>query len=249
MELLAYLREKFIKENIGKEKDDFVQLAVELAYADMSRHATGHREEIKEDCITWLVEEIKKYPDNESSFDAWHETKCTALRNELTSSAETHHCSFKGTIGRAQKIINMTFKYLLVLDDEKYKSIKNKLHMALDSYTLNWYKSIKPKNQKAIDSWSKLDNYGDYYAIQKTIRDSISKGCCYNAGFTVGKTNYNNYKEIELPNNVFEAEFIIWEGEKNKEVYKNTIKALTDYNKDKWFIGEIFDEQLKTLLK
>ena len=251
--LIKDLKEKFRDENIKSQDKDNVRLAVTLAYADMSRHANGHREVIKNECVEWLIEEINKYPDNKPSFDAWHKTKCKALKDKLTSSAETHNCSFKGTIGRAQKVINMTFKYLLVLEDKKYNSIKNDLHMALDSYTLNWYKSIKPKNQKAIDSWSKLDNYEDYYAIQKTIRDSISEGSNYNAGFISEinnkKEEYNACKQIKLPNNVFEAEFIIWEGEKNKEAYKNTIKTLINYSKDKWFISKDLYEKLQTFLE
>ncbi len=255
-DLIKDLKEKFRDENIKPHDKENVQLAVGLAYADMSRHANGHREEIKNDCVEWLIKEIEKYPDNESSFDAWHETKCKALKNELTNSSKTHKCSFKGTIGRAQKVINMTFKYLLFLDDKKYDSIKNRLHMALDSYTLKWYNRIKSDEQKAFDSWNKINDYTDYKNIQDTIKKYLSNDDTdhfYDASFTVKANNktikFNDDRQILLPNNAFEAEFIIWEGEKKKEEYKNVIKTLINYKKDKWFIDEKLDKGLKEKLK
>lgn len=76
--------------------------------------------------------------------------------------------------GKAQKIINMAFKYLSTCTNaQKYDDRFSECHMALDSYILNWYyKEVSPKSQKK--RWSSL-NEEEYYEIQKNIREYLIK--------------------------------------------------------------------------
>jgi len=143
----------------------------------------------------------------------------------------------------------MTFKYLLLLDKcERYDSIKDELHMVLDKYTLNWYNSLP--NVDIVKEWSKINKYEDYWNIQKNIKTTITSksGCSYCLSFKNKKTNtfLNDKKEIRLPNNIFDAEYIIWEGEKNKEKYSSIVTELSKYfcegkDKDNWFINDTLE--------
>ena len=74
------------------------------------------------------------------------------------------------TYGRAQKVLNMTFKYLYCTDAFKreIKLLTPYLHMTLDGYTLRWYKDIvidyinkncqEKIKKNMISEWSKMDN-------------------------------------------------------------------------------------------
>lgn len=78
------------------------------------------------------------------------------------------------TYGLAQKIVNMTFKYLYLFDDkEKYESIFKQCHMPLDSYILDYLRSgvdaeWKVDAIKSDDKWSKLEEE-DYTRISESI--------------------------------------------------------------------------------
>lgn len=65
-----------------------------------------------------------------------------------------------GAYGKAQKIINMTFKYLYCFYHTKkeYEAHFNYCHMPLDSYTLEWFKRTTSMKLtiKKMESWSKV---------------------------------------------------------------------------------------------
>ncbi len=235
MNQLELLREKFkseaIKGKIGKKK------AIELAYADMSRRAQGHTSDMKSDCVEWLLSEVFNEPlklDSEDAFNKWHEDICEELKKR--------HGGF-GRIGRSQKVINMAFKYLSYVEDEDMDFLKY-CHMTLDSYTLNWYKRICSNPPKNIE-WSKIDNYKEYRAIQDSIRKHLENSPEY-----IIRIGDKETSPITLPATPFEAEFIIWEGEKINERYNNLIKELNNYQSkykdaDKWLIDGLFNDFLK----
>ncbi len=99
--------------------------------------------------------------------------------------------------GKAQKIVNMTFKYLMLFQnagDEKYSSLFEKCHMPVDSFIVSYM-----KKQKIIDAdivWSNLDK--DEY---NTLYTQIKRHCEENSNLT-GKPLYDD--------------FIIW-GQAHKE--------------------------------
>ena len=229
-ELQDRFKEEIFKGIKTKEK------ALEKAYADMSRRATGHKSSMKEKCISWLLHEDVFSGaiscQSQEEFDSWHEQVCLKLK-EL-------HGKF-GTIGRSQKVINMGFKYLSCIDNT-YNSILPFCHMTLDGYTLNWYKSI---GGQWIE-WSKIDDYGEYMKIQKDIRDYLRTNHIYSINIEE-KTS----RQIAISKIPFEAEFVIWEGEIINAKYNDLIKRLKKYaskdmQRDKWLIDDIFDNYLKT---
>ena len=232
--LVKRFYEKNFKGELTKKK------AIELAYADMSRRATGHTKQMKNVCVKCLVEEVFDKPftfKSQEEFDDWHKKICEKLSEKLNTVNESF-----GRVGRAQKVINMAFKYLSYVDDT-YDKVLPYCHMTLDSYTLEWYKSIN-KKWKRIE-WSKIDNYDDYYSIQDYIRKYLDRGNVQYCICVGEKTT----EKINLPNSPFEAEYIIWEGEKINSRYSELTKSLktyrdTDRKNDEWLIGNLFDEVL-----
>ena len=212
--------------------------ALEKAYADMSRRATGHKSHLKETCINWLLNEvfIENFSfDSQEAFNVWHKNTCLGLKSKMGSF---------GTIGRAQKVINMAFKYLSCLDgaynEERFNQVFQFCHMTLDGYTLNWYETFG--DLRVI--WSKIDDYDEYARIKEEIREHLSECCEYSI-----KIGERTTQSIEVSATPFLAEFIIWEGEIINSKYNSLIKQLNEYNnggkdKDAWLVGDLMDSYL-----
>ena len=159
-----------MKERFGKafnNEERTVKEALDLAYADMSRRAQNHKDTNKSASIGYLLEEgspflkvingEKTFKD-QKEFDDWHQGICETLKERMTRNL------FEGTIGKAQKVINMAFKYLMYTD-KTCTEIHDYCHMTLDSYTLAWYKRVTEK--KGSCTWSKIDDYDKYLLIKK----------------------------------------------------------------------------------
>ena len=235
------------KEFRGKEKRT-KDAAIELAYADMSRRQRGHTPAMKEECIKYLEGVFEKSSEMDN-FNKWHKDQCDALIRIWN-----HHKDGFGTIGKAQKVLNMAFKYLSCITTD-YDHLLPCCHMTLDSYTLDWYKRVvmpwvkddKNRGQKDVKflcEWSKIQNYDNYYML---IQDNI-KEFLENATYSV-KIGDNETKLIHLPKERIYAEFVIWKGEKIKKRYANLIEDMDSYlnenrHSDSWLIGTLFDKYL-----
>ena len=147
------------------------------------------------------------------------------------------------TYGQAQKVINMTFKYLYCLDDKKqYKEdIFDKCHMPLDSFTLAWYKrnilkktDAKDYQIKSEDSWSKLEKE-KYTHIQKLIKKRVEEGLKI-------KINGSN---IPLPKAPLDAEFVIWQEEIMNQAVTNFNKTVYKSLNKKYSKKDDYREMLK----
>lgn len=128
--------------------------------------------------LKWLQTEFEKYLNSDincqKDFDEWHKALCQELtariNNEVLFGYKPIH------MGKAQKIINMSFKYLSSLDGaEKYEHYFEYCHIPLDDNILNWYYSNIAKD--VVNSkrkiWSNLE-YEDYIIIQEDFRDYCS---------------------------------------------------------------------------
>ena len=156
MPLLDDLILRFSKTTTKFNPSKVLECAIEKAHADMSRRATGHKPEIQAESIAWLKNRFTTNSPfvltNQTDFDNWHHTTCEDYRNHMNSKG----FSFVMTYGRAQKVLNMTFKYLYCTSAYKadVENIISYLHMTLDGYTLRWYKEVvikyindnRPKN-------------------------------------------------------------------------------------------------------
>ena len=250
------LKNRF-RDRVFKGKTPETRAAIELAYADMSRRQNGHLPAMKEACINWLVNNVFTGKIQFSDYDTWHETQC----NELIKIWNDIKPNF-GTVGKAQKVLNMAFKYLSCITED-YNAILQYCHMTLDSYTLAWYKAVvMPWAQKngrpdveSLVEWSKIKSYGDYKLIQKNIRDYLSTGAVYSI-----KINKKSTKVLSLPIVPIDAEFVVWEGQIIKERYTNLIKELDHYihahrgnpagkDYDTWLLDDLFDDYIRDYCK
>ena len=126
----------------------------------------------KNKIFTWLAGEFHTYFQNDSykRFEDWHKTICgeflTKFKPILDEYGYNPETSLK--YGKAQKIDNMTFKYLFCFDEaENYGEKFDVCHMPIDSYILNWYNDSS-KNKCTVD-WSDLEEK-QYYELQNEIK-------------------------------------------------------------------------------
>lgn len=165
-------------------------------------------------------------PDNKNNatqdaFDAWHKEMCEEF---LAVIEPKYQDGLK--YGKAQKIVNMTFKNAYCLQhneikEDQFEKYFEHCHMPLDSITLEWFKRTQTwlkdycKNGHSKgscdflckylpESWSKMESddsgnrYG-YETIQKKIRDYLKEYAAENI-----TTKYlKDYTPLQ-------AEFFVW---------------------------------------
>ncbi len=168
-------------------EEDLIELAMTKAYRDLMRTirsfaTNANNNRIKTNARICIKEYINKMINSnittQEQFDILHKEAC----NKLIEKFEEQYF----TIGQAQKWINMTCKYLHLLEYDEIKNIYEFCHIPIDSYMLNItnYQISKP--------WSKLNDYDEYLEYQNWFR--------------------TKYKD-EIP---LDAEFYLWLEEAKK---------------------------------
>ena len=223
---LDYSIAKFKEAELGnkelsyKKKTD-VLIAIKKAYQDMTpRTIKGHTPKIKEDCCKEFQEEFNRIIGEGDSFDTMHKKMCDSFLNLLNGKLKENGLA-KQKFGKAQKFVNMTFKYLYCFkDNDELKNLFEKAHMPLDSFTLSWYEGETGEHYV----WSNLEE-NDYEHIKKTIETKLTSG--------------KSYKGISLPPQPLKAEFIIWPEEKRKQQLIELNNLLKKLKEDKLFCNSI----------
>lgn len=119
-----------------------------------------------------------------SDFDDWHKAKCREIINFMNNSIDKSNTKILKkdfTIGQAQKWVNMTLKYLWLLNALPTGVKPEYLHVPIDSYIIEIAYDNKNKFENALGlleekpkkSWSKLPEYKKYFKIQEAIRKAI----------------------------------------------------------------------------
>ena len=201
--------------NIDNHKD--VLLAVKKAYIDLQprtykkifnwwkdsnnvkkdgsrqNHIQKKWENDKIKILEKLADDIENYLKNPNKqFDEWHNEECNDFLNNFNPMLNKYGYE-SITYGKAQKIINMTFKYLFCFDDAmNYIAVFDKCHMPIDSYILKWYEKEVIKGKSGISSWSDMTDT-QYFNLQSKIKKYISQN-----------------PNLEGPNQ-FLSEFYIWD--------------------------------------
>lgn len=140
-------------------------------------------------------------------FDALHAAACETVQKFLRDQG---YAEDSCTYGKAQKVVNMTFKHIYCFSEGKKRTWFQECHMALDFFTLEWFKrSIAQHGAKYIlgkvDNWSALQvSEEDEYIGKKDQR-------FYSYHFLVAKIRefFDDHKPFG-PLFPLEAEFIIW---------------------------------------
>lgn len=165
----------------------------------------------------WLAEEISKIFKGEREFN--HTKLCTEFLNifikaieEINNSVrafnvarnadENSHTIDTSNIhfGKAQKIVNMTLKYLMLFDNaQEHEDIFRKSHMPIDSYIIDYFNKVD--NLGIKKSWSNFEKE-DYISLQEYIK-------------TYCKTEVVTAGGIKLIGYPLYDEFTIWHEGKN----------------------------------
>lgn len=209
------------------DKND-VFLAIKKAYIDMTPRTFDSKnkrkgilnQEDKEKLFLLLAEKFVEYIKSNSlfkTFDKWHEKMCKLFikGNESVKGLEQILCeadkkSEKATFGKAQKLVNMTFKYLYCFDDaQNYIEKFEPCHMPLDHFILDWFfdwykpiwekenfgKKFSKTGKYKLPKWSDLKyrkENGEVIPQYSEIQSEIKK-----------RLNIKNVCRLE-------AEFVIW---------------------------------------
>ncbi len=204
-EYINQFRDKYLKEtqswSIEKPADVFE--AVCLAYVDMMpRTIAGLKgkfgSSVKKKCCNYLSSELSEYfrneqPQIQNDFDDWHSQTCHDFLEILNDKLREKELK-EQEYGKAQKIVNMSFKYLYCFDDmDQKRDWFTFCHMPLDKFTLNWLCDL-PANSTNI-AWSNLSETG-YKRIQGVIRSVLQEPC--------------SCSDKKLPSNPMLADYVIW---------------------------------------
>lgn len=239
----------FFKALTSVASEKAVKTAVTLAYNDAKRTMngiggfSGERDGAVGKIALGLMEYFKKDPPgSEIVFDGFHKSLCDLWRNDFKK-IDSSLCTY----GKAQKIVNMAFKYLYCCRNATdYGNYFGYCHVPLDSVTLEWFcrecrnreVSIKTGN---ISKWSTIDVYGDettdecaagnkkfytYMFFQKHFREWFASGS------TPLQAEFIRWQDIQ--NNVAAEEFLFGLMRNEANVSKDEIREMSldeKYNK------------------
>lgn len=205
-----------------------IRTAVDLAYNDAKRtiHGIGGKSaDAKENVIKIFNEYFDdEAPNSEEAFKEKQAYLCDAWVKSFKESSSL------GTYGKAQKIVNMTFKYLYCYADDNLEKLKGYFqycHMPLDSFTLEWFKrTICSRKEKIFKT-----KVGSWSSMSKSNESNITQGKSaeekYAYLFYVDKIQeYINNNKISL--SPLQLEFIIWPKMQLELATENYLFALTD---------------------
>ncbi len=151
---------------------DIYERASSRAYLDLCRtlrlngvDMTSHRKEIADILRERIVGLLASSVDQQS-YDHWHKAIC----DELVEYFSVLDIGF--TYGHAQKWVNMTMKYLYILDEAGFSDIFDFLHVPIDSIVIDLAKSMLDV-AKPNFLWSKIPDYDTYFVYQTKLRENI----------------------------------------------------------------------------
>ena len=219
--LLEKCIENFKTEYKIQEGTFDIPLAVDKAYGDMTpRTIKGHTADIKPESTAALIRWFEEYfdsssprgedfPHNKKEFEDAHKEACGVFLKSFNEAARQNGVQ-EQAFGKAQKIVNMSFKYLYCMSWGKMRVSKFTFcHMPLDSYTLNWFYRTEKENGTKIskkETWSNLTPE-QYYSIADKIKSYVD-------------TQFSGLSPLE-------AEFIIWPIEKSMVSLKELRSAIS----------------------
>lgn len=160
------IREDFFIRLYFKNLEEFHLAGVKRAFLDFSRTlkvVDSNRENLKKSAEKYILSQLTEVTKteflNQSEFDKFHKLSCEQLIqvwNELT-------------FGQAQKWINMTLKYSLLLGDKRINGIEKNakfFHIPIDSYVQKGM-----FGEKLPKAWSKINSYETYMKYQLIQRN------------------------------------------------------------------------------
>lgn len=160
--------------------DDPLYVAANSAYLDMNRTiefkkngtiTAEKKEELRNNVVSLIKTEIQDFIKNtkpsQDLYDDWHSSLCNAIIKSYTDANVPFH------YGQAQKWINMTMKYLCVLNHSEANKIVHLMHLPIDSIVFERADDLLTIPYPEF-RWSRMteDQYKEYLG---NIRDALSK--------------------------------------------------------------------------
>lgn len=186
---------EFFKYSYFGNLKDPIEAASNRAYRDMCRtldfknitenDKTNFKKEVKA-----ILKNIMKNEDknqninnikNQDEFDTWHQGICDKIIKKskkiekIKETDEGKEEKIQFTYGQAQKWVNMTIKYLYMLNDHTFDNVFDFLHVPVDNYIFKAVKDELKIKKPTKKSWSRWDNYEEYLKYQNDIRKNLKK--------------------------------------------------------------------------
>lgn len=160
------LREDFYIRLYFDTPNDFENAGIKRAFLDFNRTLKikdENRSTLRQSAENFILKQLKivteKAFSNQKEFDMFHKSSCEKLIDIWSE------LSF----GQAQKWINMTLKYWLLLGEKRISGIEKNakyFHIPIDSYVQKGM-----FNEKNPSAWSKIDKYETYFNYQEQHRE------------------------------------------------------------------------------
>lgn len=163
-----------------------IDLAIKRAYRDMNRtlQTKKHQDEWNDlkkegiDIIKNAIQDKEKvlcFINNKEGYDYWFYRVLGSLisLNKIVSEENNNKVKLEYTYGQAQKWINMTMKYLIVLNYELVLKVIPFLHVPIDEIVVDTaIAECKTKYLKTqLIPWSKEIDETNYKKFQNEIRE------------------------------------------------------------------------------
>ncbi|MDD5369402.1 MAG: hypothetical protein PHQ40_09965 [Anaerolineaceae bacterium] len=159
--------------------DDPLQACIDRAYCDFNRtlhhlSAVEHKTELHQAAVEQMRQSFGEVRERgagwaASDFDRWHRSTCQALCELYARGGFDRFCT-----GQAQKWVNMTFKYIYTLGEERlpgYQTVYACCHVPIDNIIID---RLTPYGLPALDgAWSRISSYEHYQEIQCWIRETF----------------------------------------------------------------------------
>lgn len=160
--------------------------------ADAKEFIDVRNDRIKNICSS-LIESIESYPNHSGDFYAWHKRECIQIIDQMNAPYGDDKIEFlKGgftfTYGQAQKWVNMTLKYLWLLDMLPNGLSEAELHVPVDSFILEALKETQQFSTEGNritgsgesyyyngEAWSAISDSKNYKKLQDGIRDIVKE--------------------------------------------------------------------------
>lgn len=152
-----------------------MKVCADRAYLDLCRTLRFSTKDesntaFRDDVVNIIVQNINDLISDRDEFDTRHNELCEKII-ETANSQNVLSADF--TYGQAQKWLNMTLKYMLLMNfwSDKLKTVSDILHIPVDSYIIEAaekYLKIKMSSK----AWSKWDK-DEYIDFQEKIRNAL----------------------------------------------------------------------------
>ena len=105
---------------------------------------------------------------NQDGYDEWHKAICEELVDRYAKV-----CGDQFYTCQAQKWVNMTIKYLYLIDSDLVRLIKDFAHVPLDNYVFAAARYRLGLFSDGLIPWSKIKDYSVYLNYQKELKKAV----------------------------------------------------------------------------